>query len=402
MTRKLIIQIHTGHPNDYESVAYARRSWAEFDYVVEDLSVSDPQIGPKLEALLAQRSSEIFCFMSSNYYATKIRGNGQLLHTFTGIPLVILMHDHPVYFLNDQIPELDGSFVFPPGEDCVDFITKHYSPGVSPISRFGAPSAFDAGVPTFEQFESRRNVLLCPINLAFGQMTLDGYWNQIKSLPEPRRGAAIRLAEAAVTDCTVPLHIIAEGLPQLSDPVDAKAALKDQAIVLTFIKLWRRNKLVRALIDLPVLFSSEYVPSDLEFRYPGKFTLLSRAQTIPLYREYRFTLNANPLLTYVLHERILEPLFANSACITDRNVVLERFFSDERDILYFDYNDSRSVEKIARYFDDAEAAYGLTVNARNVRLASDNLHLLDPYRNLIVALEQRWSEREPLTPIATA
>lgn len=354
--------------------------------------MSDPQVASKLEMLLQRRGHEIFCFVSSNYWATRIRGAEKMLHDVTGIPLVIQLHDHPLYFLGEQNPLLDGTLTLSLGTDSADFILKHYPVRTEVITRYGAPPGYDAGPPRFEQFLARRNFMLCPINLAYVGTTLDGFWAQIKALPARRRIAATRLAEAALTECLVPLHVVAERFPPFDDPAEAASALSDQLLVLNFLKFWRRNKLVRAIIDLPVLISSEYIPADLEFSHPDKFTLLSRKETLPMYREFRFTLNANPMLTDVLHERVLEPLFANSVCVSDRNATLNRYFADERSILFFDYDRDDSVAKIAQYFDDPAAAYDLTLNAYETRIGTDNLHLLDAYRDLIAAVQQRWEE----------
>ena len=123
--RKLILFIHGGNPIDTETATLARRGFAEHGYELEDLSVLAPDAADRLHSLLRERGQELFFFYSSNFWAINIHNNGRLLHTLTGVPLVILMHDHPVYFLHQLSPSLDGALIFAPSSDLAEFITKH-------------------------------------------------------------------------------------------------------------------------------------------------------------------------------------------------------------------------------------------------------------------------------------
>ncbi len=166
------------------------------------------------------------------------------------------------------------------------------------------------------------------MNLSLWEMNLDGYWAMIKALPASRRAFAIALVERTLTDCFTPIHVVAEGLSESIAHEDRSALLNDLKIALCFVKLWRRNQMIRALIELPILVSSEYVPADLELKYPQKFTLLSMAETLPLYERHRFILNSFPMMTYALHDRVLNAMFANSVIITDQNNTTRNNFSD--------------------------------------------------------------------------
>ena len=211
--RTLIVLIHCGHPNDYEVAKPKRRSLAEFGFSMVDLSINDPGVVGKLNALLTERRSEIFCFLSDNYYGAGIRAGEQLLHRLTGIPIVFFLHDHPLYFLGHQSPALEGGIVFAPGPDLLDFVAKYYPADTLGVvnSAFSLPP-YALGEPRYEEFVSRKNMLLCPMNLAVGGLTLDGLWRQLKELPSVRRDFALRLTETALTDCLTPLHVHAEAL----------------------------------------------------------------------------------------------------------------------------------------------------------------------------------------------
>jgi hypothetical protein len=390
--RTLIVLIHCGHPNDYEVAKPKRRSLAEFGFSMVDLSINDPGVVGKLNALLTERRSEIFCFLSDNYYGAGIRAGEQLLHRLTGIPIVFFLHDHPLYFLGHQSPALEGGIVFAPGPDLLDFVAKYYPADTLGVvnSAFSLPP-YALGEPRYEEFVSRKNMLLCPMNLAVGGLTLDGLWRQLKELPSVRRDFALRLTETALTDCLTPLHVHAEALARAAGPGRNELVLSDQLLVLNFIKAWRRNAMVRELIDLPILVSSEYVPADLELKYPQKFTLFTMEQTTPLYPQYRFVLNSFPLLTSALHERVINGLYGNSVLVTDPNVTMTEHFADGRDLVFLEYEKPGMAQKIARYIDDPQAAFALT-RANYEQRKRGKWFSIDSYRDLIQAVELRWAQ----------
>ena len=123
---QFVVYIHDGSPIQEVSSSNARRSFAEFGYEVVELSVHDAHAESKLKALLRDRKHELLCFCSSNSWALNIRNGDSLLHTITGIPLVILIQDHPVYLLHTISPSLNGAVFFVPGDETADFVAKHY------------------------------------------------------------------------------------------------------------------------------------------------------------------------------------------------------------------------------------------------------------------------------------
>jgi hypothetical protein len=390
--RNLIVLIHINHPNDVESARSSRQTFATFGYELREFSVSNPNAGVEFSDLMRDHGHEIFMFLSANYYALGIRdGEGRPINQITGIPLVIMMHDHPLYFLSQQVEALKGTVAFVPGEDSRQFVMSHYPVPIAAIANTGSLPQVSAEEPDYEQFLSRANTILAPMNLAIGASTMDSAWQQIKHLPEPRRTAAIRLVEAALTECAIPLDQIATPFRAGLPVGDAVASIADQLLVLTFLKLWRRNRIIRALIDLPILISTEFVPADLELKYPKKFTLLSMEQTIPLYRRYRFTLNSHPLLTTLLHDRILTSVAQNTACITDVNAAVARFFHDGDDAIFYDYSDA-APERIAMYLDDPERAYGITVRAAATRIATADFDYRRGYATLIDTISAHWGQ----------
>jgi hypothetical protein len=360
------------------------------------LAVTDPAVGEKLAVILRDRAPEIFCFASSNYHGTRIRtATGDLLHRITGIPLAILLHDHPLHFLELQNPALDDTITLVPGEDLADFVTKYYPTKTRAIAWPAGPPNNPPRKPDFEQFLARENAILCPMNLHVSRSTVDSLWFQIKQLPAPRRDFSIAHVEASLTDCTTPLHVVAERLPDnLLGSETRGEALSDLLLVMNFVKLWRRNAMVRALIDLPIHISTEYIPADLEARYPKKFRLISRAQTLPLYSRFRFTLNANPTMD-VLHDRVLEAVASGSVCISDPVPIFASLFRDRVEAIWFDYLQRGMVDVVAAYMDDPEAAFRLTEAAHDALLANGDA-LIGGYRALVETVSAYWREREPV------
>jgi hypothetical protein len=388
--RDLILFIHAGSQIDAGSAQLARLPFAELGYRFEELSVLEADAEVRLKRLLRDQGDALLFFYSSNFWAINIHNREHLLHSLTGIPLVILMHDHPIYFLHNISPSLDGTLIFAPGEDAVDFIDKHYRISTKTIPNAGYPALGETIAPVFDEFLARKNMFLWAMNLSVLGMNIDDAWAVVKALPRLRRERAIRLINASLTDCLKPLHLISEQLAAAGDP---EITIEDLRHVLNFVKVWRRNRVLRQLIDLPILVSSDYVPADLELKYPQKFTLLSMQETIPLYGEYRFIVNVTPLLTHQLHDRITNALTANTVCVTDTNVLLAQHFKNGYDMLFFDYETTNLAETVSGFLDNPEKAFALTVNAFDTYRKST--FILDSYRNLIRAVEQRWSQGAP-------
>jgi hypothetical protein len=383
---KTVVFIYGGHPNDIEIAKYSALAFSRLGLKFETVNLADPRVAEILNPLLATRLSDVLCFVSPNYAAANIRVGGQLLHRATGVPLVFYLMDHPAYFLDLQIPEFEGALVFLPGQDLVEFVEDYYPPNTFAVdSREMSAPPFPLHEPRMDDFLGRRNVVLCPMNLAIWGQNMDGVWAQIQQLPAERRDGVVRLIDSALEDCFTPLHVFVQRLG-FAEKIPGWH-INDIKPALNFIKIWRRNHMVRELIDLPILVSSEYVPADLQFKYPQKFTSLSIAETLPLYQKHRFVLNASPLMTYSLHDRVMNALFGNSVAITDPNNWTAELMTDEEDVLIYDYA-ARNADKIARYIDDPEAAYRLTENAYDLRVHRNAFETVS-FKNLISAVERR-------------
>lgn len=359
-----IIFIHGGNAIDDETARTIRGEVAAFGLGLEPISVTDPEAALKLSTLLRDRRPDVFCFLSSNFWALNIRNGDQLLHKLTDIPLVCYLQDHPVYFLHLVSPSLDGVVMFALGDDCGDFIAKHYGVRATTIAQPSGPLPhYMENEPDRADFLGRKNQLLCPMNLTIFGLTIDDVWDAIKALPAPRGSRVKKMIDIMLTDCVTPLHVASERLANAGEP---EIAVEDLQWVLNFVKLWRRLQLVDMLIELPILVSSEYVPADHERKYPQKFTLLTVPETIRLYRQYRFVVNANPLITGAFHDRVTQAITNNAVCITDPNAVLHRHFHDEQEMLFVDYSRSDLADKITLYLEDPNLAYTMTVRCFDV------------------------------------
>ncbi len=391
--RDRILFIHGGTVTDVESAKTARRTFGELGYVLDEISLDGDDPGAIWSEYMNQYNEQLAFFLGSNAWTFVFRQGSALLHTFTGIPLVLMLHDHPIYFRDKITNDADGMIVFCIDEPSADFVRKYYPASIAAtiVNHGSIPDNAVDDEPAFEDFQRRHNALLCPMNLIIHGMNIDAVWAKIQALPEPRRARARRLADAVLYDFETPLHVVSERMTAAGDRAgDPAAELNDLHLVLNFVKLWRRNRLVRSLIELPMLIGSEYVPADLQFSYPGKFKALDWQETLPLYRAYRFVLNLNPLLTGALHDRVTNGLFSNAVVVTDPNAFVRRYFEDEVDMLFVDLGPSM-VEKVARYLDDPEAAFALTRNAARKRRQYD--FWVSSYRELVTEVEARWAAR---------
>jgi hypothetical protein len=413
--RRIIIFLHSGHQIFSELAKYPRAGLTNHGYAIEEISYRDPEAFTRLKRLLTERASEIFCFYSFNYYIKELSLRNSwaarqedsikktisptdeiLLHELTDIPLVVHLCDHPLYFLSYESSAFDGTIVYVDGNDHIDFMKKHFrSKSIYVRQRLAAPTLI-SNPPDREQFFARRNEIFCPMNLSVTGATVDDFWTRIKGLPALRRDRATRLVEVALYDCLTPLHVISERLTSAGDP---EIEIADLLPVLGFIKLWRRTEMIRALIDLPILVSSDFVPANLGRKYPKKLTSTSVPETLRLYRTFRYVLNSFPLMNYALHDRLVTAFSENSVVITDRNTLTTEIFRDGTDLIFFEYNVPQIAAKVDAYIQNPERAFQITLNMYE-RRTTGRLFSEDGYVSLIEAVKQKWRKpsREPHIP----
>jgi hypothetical protein len=415
--RKLIVFFHPGHPNYVGVLKYVRPALALKGYSFEDISFRDPSALTRLARLLSERSSDIFCLYSVNFHIKDLAfrnmwirsheefnttDSGELyLSQLTGIPLVVHIYDHPLYLMKHESDAFNGAIIFVNGADIIDFMSKHFKGSYTYVS---IPIPTDVIMPNLmpslnapdpSQFLARQNAIWCPMNLSVQNLTLDGHWTRISELPIARRNRAMRLVDAALYDCLTPLHIVSE---RLAAEGDAELNLNDQLHVTNFVKLWRRTRLVRAFMDLPILVSSDFVPSELGRKYPQKFTQTSMSETLTYYERFRFTLNSFPLQTQALHDRVINAFFANSMLITDRNSLATTLFEDGVDLVFLDYDSPDMASKVIRYLDNPLLAYKITLNRYERRITSERRIATEAPPALcdllIQAVNEKWRDRE--------
>lgn len=384
--RNIVLFIHAGHPIETEAARLSRLDFARFGLELREFSVVGPDAENELKEILRSDGDCILFFYSMNFWALNIHQGSTLVHDATGIPLAIMMHDHPVYFLHQLSRALNGTIIVAPGDELPDFIAKHYGIEAEVIPDPGyRPHMSDHGAePDFEKFRQRKNALLCPMNLCVYGLNINDIWSRIGSLPRSRSERAKRLIDAALTDSVTPLHIVSEKLTSIGD---SEIAVEDLRWVMDFIKVWRRMRVVRALLDFPALFSTAYVPPEFN-KYRSKFTLLDRSETIPLYGDFRFTVNVNPLID-CLHERVTEALRNQSVCVTDPNGVIATNFVDAEDMLFIDYKNDNLGARVSELLDNPEKAFALTVSSDRKRRLP---HFAgSAHQRLIAAVRERWT-----------
>lgn len=389
VSRDLVLYIHDGNPIETVAAQNARRDFSEFGVDVDEFSVLQADAAGKLRAFIRDKGERLLCFYSSNFWALNIRRDDKLLHTLTGIPLVILVQDHPVYFIHQMSRSLDGSILFVPGEELVDFVHRYYPVNATVLANPGfLPStAHPVDPPELEQFMQRKNAVLSPMNLSIFGMTIEDVWDAIKALPRARSTRAQRLVDASLTDCMTPLHQISAALEGAGEP---EVAPQDMRFVLNFVKLWRRIRVVEELIEFPGVFSTRHVPPHLASRHREKFTLLTRPQTLPLYNRYQFVANTNPMLTHCIHDRVTEALRGNAVCISDPSPLLLRYFRDGREMIFAGFEKGVLRDRVGPLLEDPEKAFAITQSAHAVqsrqRLSSD------AFANLITMIEKARSQ----------
>ena len=381
--RDVIVYLHDGGPIETVAAANLRREFAPLGIALEECSVLAADAYEQI-ARWVRAQPRPRCFLSSNFWALNVRGRrGELLHKMSGIPLVVHMEDHPVYFLQQLSPALEGTVIFAPGEEFAGYIAAHYPFAARVVANPGYLPVPPEAQPSQERFLQRENALLCPMNLTVYGRNIHQTWETIEALPARRSARVKRLIDAALTDCLTPLHVVSERLAAAGDPEEWP---EDARWALDYVKIWRRTQIVEMLAELPALFLTGYVPPHLLAKYPQKFTLLPRTQTMPLYNRYRFVVNSNPLLATCVHERVSDALANAAVVISDPNEIMMRYFRDGRDMVVIDYENRDLTARAAALLDDPARAYAMTCCAW--KTCQGQTQTRDAFARLVAALSR--------------
>lgn len=182
--------------------------------------------------------------------------------------------------------------------------------------------------------------LLVPMNLRWCARTLDEVEAEAAALePAPRRlferaYESIRSDPTALPCEAVAAALAAEGL------WPPRALLRRLSRLVTYaVHLWRRERIVEWLLDLPVVIDSNDLPERLLRGRTPRATLLRESdprRTVARTAQARAVLSTN-FSPDLLHDRPLNAALVGAAAATERNRIFPRWFEHGRSILYFEY-----------------------------------------------------------------
>lgn len=110
-----------------------------------------------------------------------------------------------------------------------------------------------------------------------------------------------------------------------------------------YVRNYRRKKVIESLTDVPLkLYGNGWEFLDLrnsKIEYCGPGNILT---TNKLMEETKIVLNVFPYWTNGIHERILNTIAKGAVSLSDNNSYLTRHFKEDKDILFYDFEDNIS------------------------------------------------------------
>lgn len=90
-------------------------------------------------------------------------------------------------------------------------------------------------------------------------------------------------------------------------------------------------------------------------------------QVLDIIKDTKILLNAFPWVKYGAHERIFYGLSLGALVLTNRNEYLERYFEDEKNILFYDLNNPEEInQKVNKYLSDNEKRDEITKAGKEI------------------------------------
>ena len=140
-----------------------------------------------------------------------------------------------------------------------------------------------------------------------------------------------------------------------------------------YVKLWRRQFVMRQLVDLPVRFHGEGFPEFDKLGRRRKFGTLTMPALFEEYRSARVVINLGPAFPRYVHERVLHGMDAGAAVMSDLNPGVAETFVDGEEIIGFGLGDGDAAAKLTDWLERPEDAFR-TMEAARRKMDAIDIH----------------------------
>lgn len=211
--------------------------------------------------------------------------------------------------------------------------------------------------------------VLVPMNLRWCARTLEEIERDVRCLPAVARRVFEGASAATRPDpSALPLTAVREALR--AEGVNAPDAAVRQLVRLVVYDahLWRRERIVDALLDLPVTIDSNDLPERLLRGRTPRATLLRESdprRTVDRTTQARAVVSTS-FSPDLLHDRPLNAALLGAASIVERNRAFSRWLEDGRSAFFFGYGANDVAAAAERALGDAACVQAIADEAGQI------------------------------------
>lgn len=298
-----------------------------FDLSKENIADASRLSGCKYQAIIGFQS-----FM----FSVRLADNTTFLHdTITG-PKYNFVLDHPVR-MTKALKDIPASVtILSLDKNYVSFIKKYYP--------FGAKLLPPGGIETTQNFTK---------NAAIYDISFIGTYNDISSetleevhaLPRERRflihNLWLTMGKYPHLPAETALALVLEKKERTLSDLEFLKLFEELQKYILFFASYYRHRILKTLLDSGLTIdvfgkSWGYSPLCKHPNFVWHENDLSTEECLSIWHSSKLSLNIMSWHKNAITERILNIMLQKSLCITERNPYMESYFSQGKDILYYD------------------------------------------------------------------
>lgn len=373
--RRKFVFVHVGHSTDQVLCGRLLPIVEECGLELVTLNVSDDDFTKQFKGAVASQLDEVAALGSINQYLFLHKtSDDTFLHQACGLPVVLLSLDHPALLMPPAArcdKQVVCVFNSPSHEEYwrrhLQAENKSFIECVLPFS-----GLINGGDLSYEAYLARKPEGLCALNLYHMEETLETMWMRVADWEDAPRLVALTAVDAMATtdnmsaldavDTAMELHAI-----ELTAEELAHAVCWTEAIV----KVWRRDFVLRNIIDSPITFSTPHTPPYYWPRHRDKFINTFGPETLEICPQYRVHINVNPPFPGCVHDRVANCVEAGALLFSNVDFGLERVLTPGRDFVPYNYGDKNITEALDYYLAHPRESYEMAMSARETWAQSD-------------------------------
>lgn len=379
--RPTVLVLHSGHNNDLVYQEGLAAGFAPLGCDVIGVSVRDDHARDTAIAAVLEQPDAFLCIVSVSFYGLQLEVGGKPLQEVTSVPLVMWLFDHPAIFrnsANDVLPANAGNVVLAALDQAhIDYWHKYISadtPAVELNLGIGKHPQLPRLPMDLDGYMKREKVAVLPVNLTHFSMDLANVALKIQAMSPVHTKLTWQAIESSVRDLSTPPYRAVEAAAEdRSVELDKVELATITMLTDAYVKLWRRQFVMRQLVDLPVRFHGEGFPEFDKLGRRRKFGTLTMPALFEEYRSARVVINLGPAFPRYVHERILHGMDAGAAVMSDLNPGVAETFVDGEEIIGFGLGDGDAAAKLTDWLERPEDAFR-TMEAARRKMDAIHIH----------------------------